>query len=196
MKQRSLIVILLVSVIALPLLAQSNAPATREDVLKLFDVMKIHDQMNMVMKSVASQQHTMMRESMRKRFPQITDKELARLDQFSSDIMKDLPIDGMLDDMIPVYQKHLSKNDVDAMSAFYSSPTGQKLLTRDARHDRRIHAGGGPAHSGHDGQGHGTSGENGRGRPQERKGFVKTGDRQELTCMSSPLFEHAVGSWS
>jgi hypothetical protein len=65
---------------------------------------------------------------MRKRFPQITDEELARLDQFTSDIMKDVPIDGMLDDMIPVYQKHLSKSDVDAMSAFYSSSTGQKLL--------------------------------------------------------------------
>jgi hypothetical protein len=34
----------------------------------------------------------------------------------------------MLDDMIPVYQKHLTKGDVDAMGAFYSSPTGQKLL--------------------------------------------------------------------
>jgi hypothetical protein len=42
--------------------------------------------------------------------------------------MKDMPIDGMLDDMIPVYQKHLSRGDVDAMSTFYASPTGQKLL--------------------------------------------------------------------
>jgi hypothetical protein len=70
----------------------------------------------------------MIHESMRKRFPQITDEELARLDQFTAEIAKDLPIDGMLDDMIPVYQKHLSKGDVDAMSTFYSSPTGQKLL--------------------------------------------------------------------
>jgi hypothetical protein len=30
--------------------------------------------------------------------------------------------------MIPVYQKHLSRADVDAMNTFYSSPTGQKLL--------------------------------------------------------------------
>ena len=39
-----------------------------------------------------------------------------------------MPIDGMLDDMVPVYQKHLSKTDVDAMVGFYSSPTGQKIL--------------------------------------------------------------------
>ncbi len=29
---------------------------------------------------------------------------------------------------IPIYQKHLTKGDVDAMTVFYSSPTGQKLL--------------------------------------------------------------------
>lgn len=30
--------------------------------------------------------------------------------------------------MIPVYQKHLSKGDVDAMAAFIPQPSGQKLL--------------------------------------------------------------------
>jgi len=30
--------------------------------------------------------------------------------------------------MVPVYQKHLNKGDLDAMAAFYSSPTGQKLM--------------------------------------------------------------------
>jgi hypothetical protein len=30
--------------------------------------------------------------------------------------------------MVPVYQKHLTKGDVDALVAFYSSPTGKKFL--------------------------------------------------------------------
>jgi hypothetical protein len=110
------------------LFAQTDAPATREDVLKLFDVMKIHEQMASVMTTIATQQRAMMHEGMRKHFPQISDEELARLDKFTTDTMKEMPIDGMLDDMIPVYQKHLNKGDVDAMSAFYASPTGQKLL--------------------------------------------------------------------
>jgi hypothetical protein len=29
---------------------------------------------------------------------------------------------------VPVYQKHLTKGDVDTMVAFYETPTGQKLL--------------------------------------------------------------------
>jgi hypothetical protein len=31
--------------------------------------------------------------------------------------------------MITVYQKHWTKGDVDNMIAFYSTPTGQKILT-------------------------------------------------------------------
>ena len=119
--------------IALPALAQvadsaSAAPATRDDILKLFDTMHIRDQMRLVMDSVAKQQREMIREGLKKRAPQMTEQDLARLDQFTSDVLKDFPVDGMLDDMIPVYQKHLNEADVDAMNAFYQSPTGQKML--------------------------------------------------------------------
>ena len=30
--------------------------------------------------------------------------------------------------VVPIYQKHLTKGDIDALVAFYSSPTGQKML--------------------------------------------------------------------
>jgi hypothetical protein len=44
------------------------------------------------------------------------------------EIFKGVPIEEMLQAMVPVYQKHLTKGDLDAIDAFYSSPTGQKLL--------------------------------------------------------------------
>jgi hypothetical protein len=108
--------------------AQSDAPSSRDDIMKLFAVMKVHDQTRLVMESVAAEQRAMMHDGLRKRYPQITEAELARLDQATLDIMRDVSVDDMLDDMIPIYQKHLSKKDVDAMSAFYASDTGQKLL--------------------------------------------------------------------
>ena len=109
--------------------AQSpDAPATHEDVVKLFDTMKIHEQMRLVMDSVMKQQRSMLHEAMKKRSPQITEEDLARLDQMTGELMKEMPFDSLLDDMIPVYQKHLTKADVDAMTVFYSSATGQKLL--------------------------------------------------------------------
>ncbi len=30
--------------------------------------------------------------------------------------------------MVPAYQKHFTKGDMDALIAFYSTPTGQKVL--------------------------------------------------------------------
>jgi len=33
-------------------------------------------------------------------------------------------------DLVPVYQKVLTKNDVDAIVGFYSSPAGQKYLDK------------------------------------------------------------------
>jgi hypothetical protein len=106
----------------------SDAPATREDISKLFDTMKIHEQMRLVMDSVLTQQRAMVHEELKKRSPNVSSDELKHLDQFMSDLVKQMPINELLDDMIPVYQKHLSRSDVDAMDAFYASPTGQKLL--------------------------------------------------------------------
>jgi hypothetical protein len=105
-----------------------RAPASREDVLQLFDVMHLRDQMKWVMNQVSAQMKSMSHDQLRKRDPEITDEEIAKLDTQSDELIKGMPIDGMLDDMIPVYQEHLSKSDVIAMVGFYSSPTGQKIL--------------------------------------------------------------------
>jgi len=109
--------------------AAGDTSASREDIRKLFDVMHIRDQMKQVMDQVLQQMKSMNHEQIKKHDPQVTDEEIARLDAMSDQYLKDIPIDGMLDDMVPVYQKHLTKADVDAMVGFYSSPTGQKILT-------------------------------------------------------------------
>jgi hypothetical protein len=38
------------------------------------------------------------------------------------------PVSEMLDDMSGLYQRHLTRSDVDAFIAFYASPAGQHLL--------------------------------------------------------------------
>jgi hypothetical protein len=105
-----------------------NAPASRQDVLKLFKVMHIHDQMRSVMDSMTKQQSALVHESMKKRYPQIAEERLEQFDAMMEESMKDFPVDAIIDDLIPVYQKHLTRTDVRAMNVFYSSPTGQKLL--------------------------------------------------------------------
>jgi uncharacterized protein len=109
-------------------ISADQASTGREDILKLFDVMHLRDQMKLVMNQVSAQMKATSHEQLRRRDPQITDEEIARLDAQSDELLKGMPIDGMLEDMIPVYQKHLSKSDVNAMVGFYSSPTGRKIL--------------------------------------------------------------------
>jgi hypothetical protein len=112
--------------------SSSDTPASHEDIVKLFDTMKIRSQLQMIVDATSKQQREIMHDTLHKNAPQLTEKELSHLDQEMDDVMKevakDLPIEGLLDDMIPIYQKHLTKSDVDAMNVFYSSPTGQKLL--------------------------------------------------------------------
>lgn len=106
----------------------SDIPASREDVRKLFEVMQNREQVRRTMESMVSQSQALMHEQLKERNPKITDQELAELDRESDEMWKSFPVDQMLEDMVPVYQKHLTKIDVDAMISFYSSSTGQKLL--------------------------------------------------------------------
>jgi uncharacterized protein len=128
--KRCLISLALVFATACTMLGQAagDTSASRDDILKLFDVMHVREQMKQVMDQVLKQMKAMSHDQMKKRDSKLTDEEIARVDATSGQFLKDMPIDGMLDDMIPVYQKHLTKTDVDAMIGFYSTPTGQKIL--------------------------------------------------------------------
>jgi hypothetical protein len=111
-----------------PVPAPGDAPATKEDIQHLFEVMQIHQQMRQVMDAMMKQQTAMIHETLKKRYPQTSPEKIARADQMIAETMKDMPMDAMLDDMIPIYQRHFSKTDIDAMSTFYASPTGQKMM--------------------------------------------------------------------
>src|ERR1041384_4908854 len=43
-------------------------------------------------------------------------------------MMEDLPLDEMVEAMVPIYQRHLTRSDIEEVIRFYSSPVGQKLL--------------------------------------------------------------------
>jgi hypothetical protein len=74
------------------------------------------------------QQTAMIDETLKKRYPQTSADKIARANRMIVETVKDMPMDAMLDDMIPIYQRHFSKTDIDAMSTFYASPTGQKMM--------------------------------------------------------------------
>ena len=60
--------------------------------------------------------------------PDISQKELDHINAMVEQNLAGFDLDGMIDDMIPVYQRHLTKTDIAAMNQFYRTPTGQKML--------------------------------------------------------------------
>ena len=52
----------------------------------------------------------------------------SKMTAMMDDMFENMPWDEMMQAMVPVYQRHLTKGDIDNLVAFYSSPTGAKLL--------------------------------------------------------------------
>ena len=105
-----------------------SAPASKEDIEKLFAALHLRDMMQNVMAATMQQSKQIAHDAIKKKEPELTQEQLEHMDALMDNFAKTLDLSGMLDDMIPVYQHHLTKQDVSAMLAFYESPTGQKML--------------------------------------------------------------------
>jgi uncharacterized protein len=119
--------------LCVPAGAQTTVPisadaASKEDVKKLFDVMASREQMSQMMQQLFAQMQSLNREQLKKKHPELTDADLPRMDGGSQDLVKNFPLDEMLSDMIPVYQRHFTESEINALTVFYSSPAGQKFL--------------------------------------------------------------------
>jgi uncharacterized protein len=128
--KRSILIFAACLAFASPNFAQqsaADAPASKEDIQRYLDTMHVRDMMTTVMDSMTKSMHQMVHQMVEKQPNLPADFEL-RVTKMTDDMLKDLPIDELLDAMVPVYEKHLTKGDVDALIAFYSGPTGQKIL--------------------------------------------------------------------
>ncbi len=120
--------------LAIPLLLtaalaqQPDPPSTRDDIQRLFTTMRVQEQMRTTMETMIAQQREMIGQMLRKRNRRVSGEDIDEVADSAQEFLKDFPLDDLVENMIPVYQKHLTRADVNAMIAFYSSPTGQKLL--------------------------------------------------------------------
>jgi hypothetical protein len=108
--------------------AASDAPATREDVQKYLEVMHSREMMLQMVDAMSKPMHQMIHEQFLKDKDKLPADFETRMNKMMDDTMKSFPWDEILESMVPVYQKYLTKGDINAIVAFYSQPTGQKLL--------------------------------------------------------------------
>lgn len=105
-----------------------DAPATKEDIQQYLDVMHSHDMMKQMGNAMAQGMHQMMHDLYLKHQSELPPDYEKKMTAMMDDMMRNMPWDDMMKAMSPVYQKHFTRGDVHALVAFYSTPTGQKIL--------------------------------------------------------------------
>jgi hypothetical protein len=111
---------------------------TKEQLAKLFEVMRLREQMQSVMKmmpALIQQQVQAQAKEMAPKLPgggQLTPEQQAAFEKLMKNFMEKAlnlyPADEMIADMASIYQRHMTREDVDAYIAFYGTPAGQHLL--------------------------------------------------------------------
>jgi uncharacterized protein len=106
----------------------ADSPATKEDIQRYLEVTQSREMMSKMIDAMMKPMHQMIHEQYEKDKDKLPADFEARLTKVTDDYLQKFPWDEIVQAMVPVYQKHLTKGDVDHLVAFYSSPTGQKLL--------------------------------------------------------------------
>jgi hypothetical protein len=116
----------------------ADQQASPEQLSKLFEVMRIKQQMQSMRTMVPGMVQQQIQAATRQTeaempsgsnlTPEQREKMQAIMNKYVAKAMDLYPADEMLTDMTSIYQKHLSKDDVEGLIAFYSSPAGQHLL--------------------------------------------------------------------
>jgi len=108
--------------------------ASREDVERFFTAMRLRKNMEMVFQAMREQMKGMSQKMASDKLSKLTPEEQKKFQEAMQgsldDIMDAMRLDELISDMIPVYQKYLTKEDLDEIVAFYSSPVGQRLLDK------------------------------------------------------------------
>ncbi len=116
----------------------SDQQATKQQIEKLFEVLRLKKQMQSMMgmmPQIILQSFQTQMKNINETLPpgkRLMPQDQAALEKVMNKYMQRAtevyPVDEMIADAIPVYQRHISRTDADAVIAFYSSSAGQRIL--------------------------------------------------------------------
>lgn len=108
--------------------ASSADTPTKDQVLEFLDLMQIRQRMVQMMDGMKAAGKKGAEEGFKHALPNATPEQLAKVDALTDATFADLPIDEMVEATVPIYQRHLTANDIATVVAFYKSPVGQKII--------------------------------------------------------------------
>jgi uncharacterized protein len=105
-----------------------DTPATREDVQRYLQIVQSREMAKKMFAVMAQAAHQMEHEQYLKHKDELPADYETKMNARVDEMFGNMPWDEMLQAMVPAYQRHFTKGDIDNLVAFYSSPTGAKLL--------------------------------------------------------------------
>jgi hypothetical protein len=110
-------------------LAQTlDQPASKDDVILYLRIMHAHDMLEKTMQVQSQSMQQLVRDQVLKDKGSVPSEFDAHFKKTMDEIIRGMPVDEITEAMIPAYQKHFTKSEIEAMNTFYSSPVGQKVL--------------------------------------------------------------------
>lgn len=131
MARRILVVLVLCLIPTTVCLAQqsdADQPATIADINRYYEATHVRQMMQSMMDTVAKQMRQTLHAQIEKT-PNLPPDAEERMDKTFDGILQNMPTDDLLNAMAPVYAKHFTRGDIDTIVAFYSTPTGQKMVS-------------------------------------------------------------------
>ena len=111
---------------------------TKEQMARLFEVMRLHAALQSTMKAIPTMIQQQLSSQMNDYYSKLpagaqpTEEQKTRLQELLGKYLDRAATlysaDDMMADIMGIYQRHLTRADVDAYVAFYTSPAGQHLL--------------------------------------------------------------------
>ena len=98
-----------------------DSPASKEDIQKLFVALHVRERLQLIMDNSRKQAKAVATDILKKELPEASKEELTQMqgmiNEMVDDIDRDYPMDAILNEMIPIYQRHLTKSDADELIA-------------------------------------------------------------------------------
>ena len=108
--------------------ALADGPPSPDQVRKLLGLLRVRDELQITLDAMKQQVKAGAAQTFSDKVPDPTPEQLKRVNLVVDDVFSGLSLDDLIQDLVPVYQRHLTRSDVRALIAFYSSPPGQKIL--------------------------------------------------------------------
>ncbi len=107
--------------------ANGSNVASREQIMKLLELLQVPDSLAMTLEAMKEQMKVGALQMFREKVANPSPEQVKSVDAIVDEEFKMIGMEDLIQDVVPIFQKHLTRSDVEAVIRFYSSPVGQKI---------------------------------------------------------------------